>query len=176
MSITEISALAEMIAAVAVVITLVYLARQIQQSNALARAQTRQRMAEQAQHEVYKGMVEEPSIFRSLYKLEPLSELEWIQLSGWLLAAMRQREYEWFQLKDGNIDESLWHAYRGVIPLHLGNSRTRKWWETWASIPFDPDFCSMVAELLDNSPEGNHFEEFEKIVAAAEPGPSVMPN
>jgi hypothetical protein len=49
MSIADLSALAEMIAAVAVVITLVYLARQIQQANTLARAQTRQIMVEQAQ-------------------------------------------------------------------------------------------------------------------------------
>jgi hypothetical protein len=175
MSIADLSALAEIIAAVAVVITLVYLARQIQQANGLARAQTRQRMVEQAQHEVYKGFVEEPSILRSLYKSEPLSETEWIQLSGWLLAAMRQREYEWFQMRDGNIDEGLWRAYRGIIPIHLGSSRIRNWWVTWGSAPFDPSFCAMVAELLDSIPEGNYFEQFEKIVSASEPGPSVQP-
>jgi hypothetical protein len=112
---------------------------------------------------------------KSLYKPEPLSETEWIQLSGWLLAAMRQREYEWFQMKDGNIDEASWHAYRGVITIHLGSSRTRVWWDTWGSVPFDPGFCTMVAELLDTAPEGNYFEQFRRIVSAAEPGPGVLP-
>ncbi len=43
MTLTELGALGEFIAAVAVLITLVYLTLQVQQGNALARSQTRQR-------------------------------------------------------------------------------------------------------------------------------------
>ena len=105
MTIDKLVAIAELIAAIAVVISLLYVATQVRQSNRLARAQTRERMTNQAAEEVYKGFIEEPGILRSLYKTEPLSEEEWIRLSGWLLAAMRQREYEFFQMKDGNIEE-----------------------------------------------------------------------
>ena len=92
MSIAELVVFAELIAALAVIISLLYLATQVRQSNKLARAQTRERMVNQASNEVYKGFVDDPSILRSFYKSEPLSEEEWIRLSGWLLAAMRQRE------------------------------------------------------------------------------------
>ncbi len=175
MSIEEMVVLAELIAALAVVISLLYLAAQVRQSNKLARAQTRERMISQASNEVYKGFVDDPSILRSLYKSEPLSEEEWIRLSGWLLAAMRQREYEYFQMRDGNIEKEVWEAYRGLITIHLGSKRTRKWWDSWGSVPFDPGFCSMVFELLDKQANPNYFENLQRVIEDADPGPERIP-
>ncbi|MFK7865384.1 MAG: hypothetical protein AB8B95_14295 [Pseudohongiellaceae bacterium] len=159
-----ISAISEVVAAIAVVLSLIYLAKQVKQANSLAKGQTRQRMVEQAQEEVYKGFIEEPSIFKSMYKSEPLTEVEWIQLTGWLLAAMRQREFEWFQMQDGNIDEKLWDAYKRVITIHLGTPRVRKWWDTNGHFPFDKSFCAMVSELLDEHGETSYFEDFKSFI------------
>ena len=47
-----VGAIGEIVGAAAVVITLFYLGTQIRHANALARAQTRQRMAKQAQADV----------------------------------------------------------------------------------------------------------------------------
>jgi hypothetical protein len=168
----ELVALAELIAAIAVVITLLYVAKQVRQSNTLARAQTRQRNVEQASEELYKGFVDDPSILRSLYKQEPLSEDEWIRLSGWLLAAMRQREYEYFQMKNGSIEREVWEAYRELITIHLGTERTRKWWDNWGDVPFDPGFRAMVAELLDKHSKPHYFEGLQRIIDDADPGPT----
>ena len=99
--------------------------------------------------------------------------MEWIRLSGFLLSAMRQREYEWFQMRDGSIDESLWKAYRRVIAVHLGSTRIRKWWETWGNVPFDPDFCAMVKDFLEEQPLSNYFEIFEELILDANPEPGV---
>lgn len=175
MSIDKLVAISELIAAIAVVISLLYLATQVRQSNKLARAQTRERMTNQASDEFYKGFIDEPSIFRSLYKLEPLTEEEWIRLSGWLLAAMRQREYEYFQMKDGNIEKEVWEAYRGVITIHLGSERTQKWWASWGKVPFDPGFCSMVDELLTGQAKPDYFEGLQRIIEDADTGPKRTP-
>ena len=174
-SIQEIVVVAELIAAITVVISLIYLAAQVRQSNKLARAQTRERMIAQASEEVYKGFVDDPSIIRSLYKSEPLTENEWIRLTGWLLANMRQREYEYFQMRDGNIEKEVWEAYRGLITIHLGSDRTRKWWDEWGGVPFDPGFRSMVAELLNESANPNYFESLQRIIEDADPGPKRIP-
>ncbi len=61
MTIQDFGALGELVAAVAVVITLVYLTIQVRQGNNLARAQTRQSMMEQTRAELYK-LIDEPSI------------------------------------------------------------------------------------------------------------------
>ena len=171
MSIQELGSLGEFIAAIAVLVTLVYLALQVRHANSLARAQTRERMVEQAQHEVYKGFIDNPSIWRSLYKREPLDETEWIQLSGWLLAAMRQREYEYFQMRDGNIEKEIWEAYRGLIAIHLGSARTQKWWDEWGGIPFDSGFRDMVGEFLRSHANPDYFDVFAKLVADRDAGP-----
>jgi hypothetical protein len=175
MSIESMATLAELIAAIAVVISLLYLAAQVRQSNKLARAQTRERMISQASEEVYKRFVDDPRILRSLYKTEPLTEDEWIRLSGWLLAAMRQREYEYFQMRDGNIEKEVWEAYRGLITIHLGSKRVRKWWDEWGSVPFDAGFRSMVAELLSEHANPAYFENLQRVIEDADPGPERIP-
>ena len=166
MTIELIGASSELFAAIAVVLSLIYRARQVKQANSLAKGQTRQRMVEQAQEEVYKGFIEEPTIFQNLYKAEPLTELEWIQLTGWLLAAMRQREFEWFQMQDGNIDVELWDAYKRVITIHLGTPRVRKWWDTNGHFPFDESFCAMVSDLLDEHGETSYFDDFKNFISS----------
>ena len=170
MSIQDLGSIGELVAAVATLATLIYLARQIRQSNSLARAHTRERMVEQASNEVYKGFVENPDILRSLFKEEPLSETDWIQLTGWLLSAMRQREYEYFQMKDGNIEKEIWEAYSGVMTIHLGTKRTRKWWE-WAKTPFDTEFCAEVDKILDSRADPRYFDGLKQLVADQDPGP-----
>ena len=78
---------------------------------------------------------------------------------------MRQREYEWFQKRDGNIDEGLWNAYREVIPIQLSSPRLREWWETIGSVPVDPDFRAMVSQLLNERDGSGFFREFKTLVA-----------
>jgi len=175
MSIQELATLAELIAAIAVVISLLYLAAQVRQSNQLARGQTREQMINQASSEVYKGFIDNPGIIRCLYKSEALSEEEWIRLSGWILAAMRQREYEYFQMKNGHIEKESWEAYRGLITIHLGSDRTRKWWEEWGHVPFDRGFCAMVSELLDEHANPQYFEDLQRIIEDKDPGPERIP-
>ncbi len=173
MTLQELGNLGEFIAAIAVLVTLVYLAIQVRHANTLARAQTRERMVEQAQQEVYKGFVDNPAIVRSLYKPEALDETEWIQLSGWILAAMRQREYEYFQMRAGVIEKEIWEAYRGLIAIHLGSERMRKWWDEWGGEPFDPEFRRMVAEFLAERANPHYFDALTKIVDDRHPGPGA---
>ncbi|MDJ0652568.1 MAG: hypothetical protein QNJ40_00315 [Xanthomonadales bacterium] len=175
MTIQELGSLGEFIASIAVLVTLVYLAIQVRHANVLAKAQTRERMVEQAQQEVYKGFIDNPSVLRSLYKPEPLEEKEWIQLSGWVLAAMRQREYEYFQMKDGNIEKEVWEAYRGLITIHLGSARMRRWWDEWGHVPFNGEFCAMVTELLDAQANPHYFEGLKALIADRVPGPGGAP-
>ena len=161
MTLTELGALGEFVAAVAVLITLVYLTVQVRQGNALARSQTLQRMVEQAERELYR-VVEDPAIFKCFLKDDPLTEEEKIKLTCWLLASLRQREYEWFQYRDGNIDRQVWEAYQRVMLSLLTTARTREWWGSFLSTTFDPAFVAEVDQLIENSPPTDFFERFKK--------------
>jgi hypothetical protein len=54
MTLNDISSVANLLAAIGVLITLIYLSRQVRQGNVLAKYQARQRMIEQAQEELYR--------------------------------------------------------------------------------------------------------------------------
>ena len=161
MTLLELGALGEFVAAIAVLVTLVYLTLQVRQGNSFARAQTRQRMVEQAERELYR-VVEDPTIFKCFLKKEPLTEDEKIKLVFWLIASLRQREYEWFQYRDGNIDREAWEAYRTVMLTHLTTPRTREWWDSFLSTSFNPEFVAEVNLLIERNPPTGFLEAFEK--------------
>ena len=152
---------AEMLSSVAVVASLIYLAIQVRQSNALARAQTRQVMMQMGQQEINK-FVDDPSIW-NLWTKEELSRDERIRLHSWLVAHLRQREYEWLEKQEGIIDPKMFEAYAAVISLVLGTERTRRWWSVHSHSPaFDAGFVTFVDELLAKSPLTDYFESMDK--------------
>jgi hypothetical protein len=158
MSISDFGSIGEILSAIAVVATLVYLSRQLKHGRMLARAQHRQRMVEQANEELYKWM-SDPNLRESFCKATELSREEQGKLHYFLLAAMRQREWEWFQYRDGVIDKDLYQAYRAVIGLHLGVPRTRRWWSTVGRIGFNGDFVQEVDAFVEGRPPITYYED-----------------
>ena len=152
MSINDIGMIANLLSALAVVGTLIYLSRQVKQGNLLARAQARQRMVEQTNEELYR-LADDATLRECFVKATELSRDEQGKLHFFLLAAMRQREWEWFQHRDGIIDEECAKAYFGVVALHLGIPRTRTWWSSVGRIGFNTEFVAEVdAFLADRKP------------------------
>jgi hypothetical protein len=100
-----------------------------------------------------------------------LSAAEQEEIHYFLLAAMRQREWEWFQFKDGVIKKPVYETYHEVIPLHLGIPRTRKWWQTVGRIGFNAEFVAEVDKLLASRPTTTYFDEIRKFE-----GPSTTPS
>jgi hypothetical protein len=157
MTLNDISSVANLLAAIGVLITLIYLSRQVRQGNMLARYQARQRMVEQAQAELYRW-ADSPRLRESFVTAGPLSAAEQEEMHYFLLAAMRQREWEWFQFKDGVIKKPVYETYHEVIALHLGVPRTRRWWQTVGRIGFNAGFVAEVDTFLAKRPTTNYFE------------------
>jgi hypothetical protein len=171
MNLNDISSIANLLAAIGVLITLIYLSRQVRQGNVLAKYQARQRMIEQAQEELYRW-ADSPGLRESFIKTERLSAQEHEEVHYFLLAAMRQREWEWFQFKDGVVEKAVYEAYHEVIALHLGVPRTRHWWKTVGRIGFNPLFVAEVDKFLATRPTTTYFEqirEFDTSVNAPAP-------
>jgi hypothetical protein len=82
---------------------------------------------------------------------------------------MRQREWEWFQFKDGVIRKEVYEAYHEVIALHLGIPRTRQWWQTVGRIGFNPTFVAEVDAFLAKRPTTNYFERIREFEAQSAP-------
>lgn len=157
MTISDLGAIANLLSAIAVIGTLIYLSRQVKQANLLARAHTRQRMVEQTNDELYR--LADDANLRECFVKPELSGEEQGKLHFFLLAAMRQREWEWFQYRDGVIDEDCAKAYFGVIALHLGIPGTRHWWSTVGRIGFNSGFVAEVDAFLVGREPITYFNE-----------------
>ena len=175
MTLNDISSIANLLAALGVLITLIYLARQVRQGNLLAKFQVRQHMAQQAQAELYQWG-RDPSLRNSFVTQDALSPSELEVMHYFLLAAMRQREWEWFQYRDGVIKKDVYEAYHGVIALHLGIGRTRRWWRTAGRVGFNAKFVAVVDAFLATQPITTYFEQirlFDAPASVASPSAGV---
>ena len=170
MTISDLGSIANILSAIAVLATLVYLSRQVKHGNMLARAQARQRMVEQTNEELYQWMGD-ANLRECFARTTELTREEQGKVHYFLLAAMRQREWEWFQYRDGVIKEDVYQAYHEVIGLHLGIPLTRRWWSTVGRIGFNSDFVATVDALLAGRPPIAYFED---ILTFASP-PSAAP-
>ena len=158
MTLSELGTIANLLSAFAVLGTLIYLSRQVKQGNLLAKAHARQRMVEQTNEELY-ALANDPGLRECFLKASELSREEQGKLHFFLIAAMRQREWEWFQHRDGVIDEAVAKAYFGIIGLHLGIPRTRHWWRTIGRVGFNPDFVAEVDCFIADQPATTYFED-----------------
>jgi hypothetical protein len=176
MTLNDISSIANLLAATGVLITLIYLARQVRQGNLLAKFQVRQHMVQQAQAELYQW-ARDASLRNSFVTAEPLSAHELEVMHYFLIAAMRQREWEWFQYKDRIIKKDVYEAYHGVIALHLGVERTRRWWRTVGRVGFNAAFVADVDSFLAATPTTTYFDQIRTFDAppAADKMPSAVP-
>jgi hypothetical protein len=157
-SISDLGSIANILSVIAVLATLIYLSRQVKQGNLLARSQSRQRMVEQAHAELYQWMGD-AQLRECFAKPTQLSREEQGKLHYFLLAAMRAREAEWLQYRDGAKAEDVYRAYHEVIGLHLGILRTRRWWSTVGRIGFDAKFVALVDSMIAGQPPITYFED-----------------
>ena len=158
MTLGDLGIIANLLSAIAVLGTLLYLSRQVKQGNLLAKAHARQRMVEQTNEELY-ALATDANLRECFVKTTELSREEQGRLHFFLIAAMRQREWEWFQHRDGVIEESVAKSYFGIIALHLGTPRTRHWWSTIGRIGFNSDFVAEVDRFIADSPPTTYFED-----------------
>jgi hypothetical protein len=150
-----IGAIGEILAAVAVLVTLIYLSLQVRQANLHAKSQARQRMIEQTQDELHL-IVNDPSIHELFVRDGSLGPDEQVKLNAFLVSFMRQREWEWFQHRDGVIDQAAFESYYTVIPLLLANERVRRWWERVGKSGFNEAFVQEVDSRLSSAPDSSY--------------------
>jgi hypothetical protein len=171
MGLGDLGSIANILSALAVLATLIYLARQVKQGNMLARAQARQRMVEQANGELYQWM-SDPGL-RACFTKDELSGDEQAKMHYFLLAAMRQREWEFVQYQDSVIGDDAYQASLGVIALHLGVPRTRRWWATVGRIGFNEHFVNTVDAFLARKKTITYFEDITRFDTTRADGDSV---
>jgi len=157
MTLEQFAYLAEIIGVVIVVVTLLYLSAQVRQGANLMRSESRQALLNNTREHL-KGYLDDVDLFDRLEGEEKLSKADQLRFSVLWITNMRLREHEWFQYRDGILDEPTWRSYREIIRLTLSSKRHRTWWKSMKGV-FDPEFVEIVDQYIGQTPESNIWDE-----------------
>ena len=158
MTLEQYAYLAEIIGVIVVVGTLLYLSVQVRQGANLMRSESRQALINNDRG-LLVSYLDHMDLFDKLATTEKLSTADQRRFSVLWIMNMRNREHEWFQYKDGILDEATWLSYREIIPLILSSKKHRAWWNK-QKVAFDPNFVDMVDKYIGQMPESNVWDEF----------------
>ncbi len=141
-----ISAVAEVIGAVAIVITLIYLAVQLRQNTTSVRASAYQTWL--AANVDLAAVTTNSDFADSLRKglgnsadLTPGSE---IAFGMWNHSAYQMWQALDTMYRMNAIDRSLWHSEMSRAAGHLGNPGVRQWWDAGGKTQLTPEFVKLL--------------------------------
>ena len=146
-----------LIANIAVVGGIVFLAVEISQNNELLRSESRQALVANDLLSLNQG-VENADVYVKLVSNEEMSAEEQLRLSFIFALDLRNREFEYFQYVNGLLDEETWLSYRHVILIHHSSGRGRVWWNEIGREIVDAEFAKLVEELLLNAQPDETYE------------------
>ena len=158
MNALDIAGWVEIVASIAVLISLVFLNVQIRQTNSLTRSEARQAQVVIDQEHIAK-FIEHPDLASAYASKEHLDHDDKTRLWFWVVLSMRAREHEWFQYQHGALDAQSWDSYKRVIPFTLGTNRTRRYWSVTRGF-FDPGFAELVDDMIRDQPETDFWDAY----------------
>ena len=140
MSWDAIGAVAELLGAIGVIASLVYLAGQIRDSREQMSQNTRAVRAgayQQFQEQLRATMMQalsvpslEGVVFRGMADPETHSEEEAGRFRWWLIGVFMIYENAHYQYRMGLLDEDRWRIHRHDLQILLGTPGIRQWWAT----------------------------------------------
>jgi hypothetical protein len=157
-------AVAEILGALAVLVSLVYLAVQIRQNTNSMKANTEQGIASATSSSII-GIAHTNIpylIVRASADPESLSDEETAQFAIWLNGSLRQWEHAYFQYKSGNFSEDSWNGLFQQILMHMSSEGVRTYWGIRRTT-FRRDFRELVDSMaIESGPESSS-EAFNKM-------------
>jgi hypothetical protein len=145
-----VGAIAELLGALGVIASLLYVAAQIRDNSRVVQASTSQAVADSAQARLL-AVAQSPSLASTLAKLvdsptEPTSA-ETIQATYFRTASFKGFENQFFQYRQGLLRADTWNGYEFFLLANLRAPSAREWWER-SKDGFDPAFRTHVETLL----------------------------
>ena len=157
MTLEQYAYIAEIIGVIIVVVTLLYLSVQVRQGANLMRSESRQALVNNTREQLL-AYLDNVDLFDKMAGEEKLSPADQLRFSAVWLMNMRNREHEWFQYKDGILDEPTWLSYREIIRLTLSSKRHRTWWNKMKLV-FDSEFVEIVDRFIGDTPESDIWDK-----------------
>ncbi len=164
MELEQLSFISEIVAAIAVIASLIYVGRQVKENTTATKSTAAQAMADTMNG--YVGLINSSSnlsdiLHKGATGLDNLQGGEVIQFGAFHDQMFICSESLYYQWSDGVLDEHLWNTYRHAIVDILMQKGSQDWWENrrhW----FGTQFAAAVEELCSEvSAKPMHFASVE---------------
>ena len=150
MSIQDWGAVGEIVGAIGVIASLLYLALQIRQNSRTSKAEAVQAI-QQAMVDLSMALASDPSwskiLESSRHSFRELSPEERTRLGFFWIALMRTTETLYHHYLNGNADPSIWEAHARGVAVNLRSRGFREWWQT-VPYPFTSEFSLFVNDTM----------------------------
>ena len=144
-----ITAISEIIGAIAVVVSLIYLAGEVRQNTRAIRGSTLDAITAHQQFELQWSSELGASFRKSLEAPDTLTYEESWKLSEWMTAAFAARQNEYHQFRQGLLDDAVWESLQNIIRFILGSEWAMGWWRDYGKGYLSAEFVAMVEKLLE---------------------------
>ena len=143
--------IAELLGALGVIVSLVYLATQVRSNTAAIRAGTSQDVTNRAS-EISQSISLDPSateiIYVGLRDPDALSAEQRRQFGGILLAIFRAYENVEYQFRGGFLDQGEWSGLSSNLRSTATQPGFVTWWTRHGRHGFNPEFQSFIDEVI----------------------------
>ena len=162
-----ISTIAEIVGAIAVIVTLAYLAVQIRDNTRMARSATRQAIAETAMTHGT-NLVSDKELMATLLKDlkgQDVDEVNWTRLMAHNYITMRHYENIYYQHLTGMIEPDEWRGFRENLKAVLEWRSMRQFWKNeghYYSDAFRAEVSAIQSELSETDSAKSHSYVLEK--------------
>lgn len=153
MSIQDIGSIGELLAALATLGTLIYLAAQIRQNSKMMRANTKQAISDSTQSLLY-TMNEDPETFRKLLSGEEMDEIEKMRVWIFMRATLRGFETQLFHYRSGLLDEQEWTTLKHTILNTMLYPESQDVWQELQGV-VSPELRSLIEDGYTNEKTGD---------------------
>ena len=124
-----ISAVSEIVGAVAVVISLIYVAAQIRQNTKMMRTAAKQSLTEASQNFIYKGIDRSEEWVKLMTGDNPSTPEEDARMSLLVRAMLRGFESQCYQYESGLLEDNEWRALQAAIKDLCSLPGVNRYWQ-----------------------------------------------
>ena len=142
-------AIGNLLAAIGVIVSLIYLAVQIRQNSILTKASIKHSLASQTQISSQSWAEHAEAVMRVVEKNNPSTSDEFVT-QQLLQANFRSYENYLYQYKIGLFDESEWIGIKQTMYRQLSYPQVASWWMSSKS-EFSDDLCELLDEHCGQS-------------------------
>jgi len=154
MTLQDLGSVGEFVAALATIVTLVYLAIQIRHNTRASKEDATRRLV-LANSDATMEMVRDEKLTEVVGKGflgEDLAFTDQLRFNGFLFSYYNQVDYAYERFREGTLDERSWNKIAKEIPIYIGSPGGIKWWAR-DKVRFSPEFVSYVDGALAKKPK-----------------------